>query len=631
MGQKYAVLISGQAVETQGFDEFWNDVVLMREALQKQGFQDNRIYILYGAGTDYSNINRTAARYRPNPAITNFAATIAKVTSVFNGLATGTNNLPKLTDDDLLFVWTFDHGNGPPDIPGPNCYLCLTDGDMQDTTFANLVNQIPHAYRVFCMQQCHSGGFIDDLQSDRTVILTACRDTEYGHGTDTERELISNIEYSHGEFNFHLLAALNGQDPLGTAVNADADGNSFVTMREIFDYIRSHDSIDGSIHPQTIEHPQYDDGTLSLGDRLHLSFADIFIRDNLQDKGMEPLAYASSCSPDINHFRNKLADPQAYLCSAAAKNQDNLFEDVEFGQPNYIYVRLQNRGYSASDADVDIYWAEGFSTLPTPNSWHNIGNIKTPSINPGDFIAAGPLEWEPDAPVGHHCFIAVLGNAQDPKPDLNSVHNIDDFYDLVRQRNNVCWKNFEVKDLFPNTYYKLDFYIQGWPRISYKSDLEIIASKIPAGSNIELRLLKRLTEGAISQGMTLTKETATYCTYSVDFRTNVALRNMPLKTSDKSQATLGITLPKNAPDGIYQISALQRINGKEMGRITQNLRVGKYPYMGNWSTKELHIAGCDWAAKISPRNKVAYSDVGLALKRGYNGCRFCMPEIDTDK
>lgn len=278
MGEKYAVLISGDLAET-GYDEFWNDVVLMQEALINNGFPANHIYVLYGNGNDFFDANRPNPNYRPNPAITNLAANTTNVQNIFTGLANGTGGYPQVTNDDFLFIWTFDHGCGPPCIAGTNVVLGLIDANMQDTVFANLVNQIPHAYRVICMQQCHSGGFINDVQSDRTIIMTAAMATEHAHRSDNENEVVNGVIYNHGEFNFHLLSAMNGQTLTGVAVNADSNGNGFVTMREIFDYIANNESA-----PET---PQYDDGTLNIGEKLDFSmpekkcYAPTFDRNSL--------------------------------------------------------------------------------------------------------------------------------------------------------------------------------------------------------------------------------------------------------------------------------------------------------------------------------------------------------------
>lgn len=266
MGQRYAVLISGDLAEN-GYPEFFFDVVLMREMLIGNGFPANHIFVLYGDGADYNSANYPAARYRPNPAITDLSATMANVQAIFSDLANGTNGRPQLTDDDLLFVWTFDHGSQIPISPGSATLIStlgLRGGDMRVDDFATAINLIPHAFRIICMQQCRSGGFIPHLATDRTVIVTAAEADRNAHPTDdvAERETIGGRIYPHGEFNFYLLAALNGQNLLGNAANADANGDGFTTMGEVFDYIVNHESDSAT--------PQYDDGSRHLGERLHL-------------------------------------------------------------------------------------------------------------------------------------------------------------------------------------------------------------------------------------------------------------------------------------------------------------------------------------------------------------------------
>ncbi len=262
MSRKYAVLISGDMAEN-GYEEFWFDVVLMHAALKNNGFSADNICVLYGNGSDYSNPKRPNPRYRPDPSITNFSATTYNVARVFEGLSKGTYGFPQMTDNDLLFVWTFDHGSI---IPG-HAILCLMDTNLRDKEFAALVNKIPHAYRIFCMQQCFSGGFIDDLRSDRTVILTACRSNEVATPADTENEVVDGVRYCHGEFNYHLLSALNGCTVTGKSINADIDGKGYVDLQDVFAYIQANES-----KPET---PQYDDGSKKAGLKLRLLSGDL--------------------------------------------------------------------------------------------------------------------------------------------------------------------------------------------------------------------------------------------------------------------------------------------------------------------------------------------------------------------
>ena len=627
MGQRYAVLISGDIAEN-GYPEFFFDVVLMRETLIANGFQAGNIFVLYGDGADYNNTAYPAARYRPNPAITNLSATSANVQAIFSDLANGTHGRPKLTHDDLLFVWTFDHGGQVPITPGSTTLIStlgLRGGDMRADDFATAIDVVPHAFRVICMQQCRSGGFLPYLASDRTVILTAAQADWNAHPTDdaAERETIAGKIYPHGEFNFYLLAALNGQDLLGNAADADADNNGFVTMREVFDYITSNESDSAT--------PQYDDGSRHLGERLHLAFADLFMRDNLSDEGAEPSPGGGiSMSPDINHFRNELMDPQSTLLGPGAMANGTLFEMIEIGQPNYIYVRVKNRGYSSSDAVVDLYWSQP-STLPTPSSWNSLGSVAVPQVAPDTVACAGPLVWSEDIPErGHYCFVGILRNAQDPAPDLASVTNLNAFYDLIRLNNNVVWKNFDVDNLFAGGYARIGFQIQGWPRYSTVSDLEIDLTAMPVGVSADFRLLKRLIQGASPEGMQMTATTQMYAKFKLAGGVIGAIRNMPLLPSDSTEGILQLVLADDIPNGVYDISLRQTVGGEEMGRITRRIAVGPHAYTANRNTLEVHRSNCEWVRKMSGRNKMAYAEVSLAIKHGFNGCHYCLPDLSTD-
>jgi hypothetical protein len=271
---KYAVLISGGKADS-GYDEFWNDLVLMRMALIKNRFSRKHIFVLYGDGIDYNDTNRTYQRYHPSP-ITNFPADTINVNNVFNGLAKGTNGMPQLTDRDKFFVWTFGHGR--PGLPvvklSPPSFslrwnLVLNNEELLDNeTFASLVNQVPSAYRVICMQQCFSGGFIDSLKNDdKNVILTACSSIQIANRCDdkatVENESQGGVTYHHGEFNYHLLSSITGCTISGSKVNADVNGDNRVTMDEVFNYIKNNDSI-------WMENPQYNDGNQGIGSTITL-------------------------------------------------------------------------------------------------------------------------------------------------------------------------------------------------------------------------------------------------------------------------------------------------------------------------------------------------------------------------
>ena len=201
-GENYAVLITGDTPDRQsispktwnegvygisGYDEFWNDTYMVWEMLYEFGFMDENIYVLYGDGTDDFTRDRYDVTFQHSEItagkITDYSAYVQDVENIFNWLATGnpSEDIPQMTGSDFLFVWTFDHGG----TLGNNVsVLYLMDGYIIDYDFSTLVDQISYDKRAFWMQQCFSGGFIDNLKNSNTIIATACTGSQYAYRAD---------------------------------------------------------------------------------------------------------------------------------------------------------------------------------------------------------------------------------------------------------------------------------------------------------------------------------------------------------------------------------------------------------------------------------------------------------------
>jgi hypothetical protein len=266
--EKYAVLITGdyaatsygvplsdqwnggQGKSTYGFDEFWNDTFLMWEMLQEKGYSQDNIIVLFADGNDFT-FSGQAPQYKPNPGVTvtDYSASIANVNLVFNGLANGTGGFPQVTQDDFLFVWTFDHGGGS----GGNSTLYLIDGLITDDDFAALTNPIAANKKVYWMQQCRSGGFADELEGTTTFFHSACQPNQNAYRAnntpDLENEVINNVTYNHGEFNFHIYSPTNGSSPAGYTSyngepysNADLNSDNYISMHESWVWESTHEN-----------------------------------------------------------------------------------------------------------------------------------------------------------------------------------------------------------------------------------------------------------------------------------------------------------------------------------------------------------------------------------------------------
>jgi len=246
--QKYALLICGGRAQDYWGECFWNDTVWIYKGLIAAGYAPENIYVLYGDGADYNSAN---PGYRYPGKVTDFPATYAWVTKVIDGMKNGdpANGVAKMKDNDTLFVWTFDHGGGD-----QTACLCLYNNEqIWDTDFADRLNAVPYATRAIYMQQCCSGGFIDNLKNNKTFISTACKADESAWPADTENELYNGKWYSHGEYDYYIISSINKANPLGGPVNADTSGDNKISAKESHIWEATHKSID-------IEHPQMDDG-----------------------------------------------------------------------------------------------------------------------------------------------------------------------------------------------------------------------------------------------------------------------------------------------------------------------------------------------------------------------------------
>ncbi len=620
-GQRYAILFSGDSD-----NRHLNDLeFLYRTLIDIYDFAPANIQVVNHDGT----INYDGA---PNP-IGNWPGDNTAYRIVVNepGTRAGFQNAitaiaAQIQPEDLLLIHTNNHGAGPGDGVAD---FCLCAQDAANDWAAYFVNDfisdlggLP-AFEVLMvmMEQCRSGGFINPIINNSPAIWT--------HVVTA----VAAGDYSLGGANFDpfaedWIAALAGQYPNGGALTQAVDTNNDGRLSSAEIYVYANAVHDVGDTPQSSEHPAGVDEFIFFGLPNH----DLFLRDNLQDHGREPLIGGGICaSPDIIVFNQELLDPDSILLSSAAQDSDILGENVEAGQDNFIYLRVQNRGSQVTAGTATIFWSQP-SVLPTPASWNLIGQVPIPDVPPGEMIVAGPLKWnKADIPgKGHYCFVGLTDSGNDPAPDHTAIQTVNQFYAFIRESNNATWKNFNVEDVFKNSVTNMAFHIQGWPRKHMAADLMVNLTELPADFDVRLRILRRLSEGATKEHMALDEQTTMYQKLRVESGNEACLRGMALNPSDDTQATIEVTVPEGAVEGAYRISVSQVVDGKEMGRITRMLAVGEHPFMANRHSLEVHIPGCLWASKISAKHRTAYKTVERAIKHGYNGCYYCLKEYNTD-
>jgi hypothetical protein len=189
-----------------------------------------------------------------------------------------------------------------------------------------------------------------------------------------------------------------------------------------------------------------------------------------------------------------VADPTAAFGEGSGTENDaSLGAEVEAGQDNAVYVRMRNRG--ASDANgvrATVYWSP-VSTLVTPNLWNLIGTAAPLDVPTGNTLVVTPeLTW-PKAAIpgtGHYCFVAVLDHPQDPAPPVPGPTDWSGFLDIIRNNNNVTWRNFNVVDVLPDPSadpVALPFVLAGAPSEARRFDIEV-AVHLPKDARLLLEL-----------------------------------------------------------------------------------------------------------------------------------------------
>ncbi len=222
---------------------------------------------------------------------------------------------------------------------------------------------------------------------------------------------------------------------------------------------------------------------------------DVYVRDAVGDTGTVPNAGALSVSPDVIVRPAPVADPTASFGEGSGTENDaSLGTEVEAGQDNTIYVRMRNRGgAAAAGVTATVYWSR-VSTLVTPAMWTLVGTTVPITVPVGDTLAVSPgLTW-PKAAIPaagqHYCFVVLLNHVDDPAPPIPGPTDWNGFRDLIRNNNNVTWRNFNVVDVLPDPSadpVALPFVLAGAPGEARRFDLEI-AVHLPEDARLFLEL-----------------------------------------------------------------------------------------------------------------------------------------------
>lgn len=350
---------------------------------------------------------------------------------------------------------------------------------------------------------------------------------------------------------------------------------------------------------------------------------DIYIRDSLNDTGLIPSGGTLCMSPDIIVRNEPLPNPDVDLQNM---NDAGLSENVEAGQNNFVYLRLQNRGSVSGNTQVRVYWSEP-SSFSSPANWHLISSWLVNNVDPGLVKIVGPVTWLADQlpPLGHFCMVAELDDPLDPAPDKNLITTGEMYNKFISRSNNFAWKNINVIDMIPGGSIQSAFSIQG-PPAAGKGDLLFDLHELPEDSEVRIRILKRLSENVEMHGLRFERASTRYNYYLLMPGQWAYINQIQFKNNDISEVLFYIKMPAGI-SGSYNIQCCQRFGAEITSRITHVINLtgqDSFDFIGNSNTKELHQKGCDWIQKMNPEHRVGYYSSEHAYLEGYDNCAFCL-------
>lgn len=338
-----------------------------------------------------------------------------------------------------------------------------------------------------------------------------------------------------------------------------------------------------SVYPDTSLWTITEDDVYPIG--APSAVPDLYMRHNLADDGTSHTGSLSD-SPDIILKNNPVANPQATYATAASIGSDSESDPyVLTTQANWVYLRVWNRASDAPNVFATLYWSPPV-TLVTPNMWNLLGSAYLPDVPPGSLVqVSNPgVIWPQDqipAP-GHYCFIATVGNADDPAPAPHSFASFTDFENHIYANNNITWRNFNVGVFlmpgpFPG-FAGLRFLVTGAWDAPRPFELETIA-QLPAGSRFALQVPRWIGRALdpLPEGCEEHEDAETDPDHRI--RTRIPLRpqgshhlgRVELPAGAAAASHLLVDIPEGCHDRPYEVAIRQLHNGREVGPITWRL------------------------------------------------------------
>jgi len=155
-----------------GFAAYGSQDVFMKETLYAQKLFDSQLETS-GRSLTLINNKQTVDRI-PLASVTNLETTLGYLAKVMD------------TENDILFMYLTSHGSRDHELSVSMKGFPLND--LPATKMAEIIKSSGIKWKVIAISSCYSGGFIDKLKDENTIIMTASKSDHVSFGCSDEAE-----------------------------------------------------------------------------------------------------------------------------------------------------------------------------------------------------------------------------------------------------------------------------------------------------------------------------------------------------------------------------------------------------------------------------------------------------------
>jgi|GEM_PF-6733288 hypothetical protein len=353
----YAIIINCNGDGYDFYERFWNDCANVYRTLREHNYPRGNIYVAMSNGGVHLNNGNISSLTDTDFDEDGYDDVTHEATSIgITQLFTEINEV--LTAHDTVFIYIT--GQGGISLDGHDCSSAslLQSIMWPDGYLSNKISLLNAQTLNVVLQRsssdCLAGNISKEIQRKNhetgphhNYVLSSCN----------MFSSVAATNYQISEYTYHWLSAINQMTPDDVPCISDSNGDGFVTMDEVQDYIEFFDSYySQESSPYCL---RYD---LSLNQTLNNEqcvYVDLYMQDNVYDLGTEPntTTQISYSSPDI------------WLEDATGARVDIPIS----GEAYDVCVKVRNRGNTTSNGDelLHVHWTKAVIGGAWPTSWIN--------------------------------------------------------------------------------------------------------------------------------------------------------------------------------------------------------------------------------------------------------------------